>query len=398
MRNPAMNSGRSAKFRAMKHAPCILLALGWYSPAMHLGIAKYARQAGWVLDLAMTRNGLVPRVWRGDGIICLLHNEPKLYAFIKSAKQPVVNIGDAYLPGIPSVHTDSRRVGQMAADHFIDRGFHNMAFFLRTETPSARERCEAFRSRVEEVGGIFHLLDWAAHSRGNSAYSENELIEWLGENIKAMAKPLAIFSQHDEVALDALYACRDFGILVPEQVAVLGVDNDELRCEFAPVPLSSVDSNQEMEGYEAAALLGRLLRGKTKPNKPVLVQPIGITTRLSTDILAVKHPQVAAALLYIWKNYAKPINAKTVASTMPISYRSLHDAFLANVGKSLAEVITDKRLEEAKRLLIATDHKCHDIALECGFPNDDRLGRVFKRALGITPMEYREKSRHKTFS
>ncbi len=378
----------------MKRPPCILLALGWYSAAMHLGIAKYARQAGWVLDLAMTRDGFVPRAWKGDGIICLLHKEPELYDFIKSARKPVVNIGDANPPGIPSVHTDSMRVGHMAADHFIERGFRNMAFFLRIDTPSARERCEAFRSRVEEAGGAFHLIDWPAHTKGATNYSEIELIKWLGKIVKSLPKPLAIFSQHDEVAIDVLYACQDRGIPVPEQVAVLGVDNDALRCEFAPVPLSSVDSNQEMEGYEAAALLDRLLCGEPKPKKPVLVHPVGITTRLSTDILAVQHPHVAAALLYIWKNYAKPINAKTVSANVPISYRRLHDAFLERVGKTLADVITDKRLEKAKRLLIDTDHKGHDIAVECGFPNDDRMGRVFKRILGMTPMEYRAKNRH----
>lgn len=391
-----MDSKESVRVLPMKnspHPPCILLALGWYSTALHRGIAKYARQAGWVLDLTMTRHGFVPRVWRGDGIICLLHKELELYDFVKSAGKPVVNIGDANLPGIPSVHTDSTKVGRMAADHFIERGFRHTAFFLRINSPSGHERCAAFRARVEETGGEFHMIDWHAHSKGAANYTENELIEWLGKRIKALPKPLAVFAQHDEVAIDVLYACQDRGIRVPEQVVVLGVDDDELRCEFAPIPLSSIDSNQEMEGYEAAALLHRLLQGEPQPVEPVLVQPVGITTRLSTDILAVQHPHVAAALLYIWKNYTKPINAKTVASTVPISYRRLHDAFLEKVGRTLADAITHKRLEKARRLLIETDHKGYDIAVECGFPNDDRMGRVFKRMLGMTPMEYRERNR-----
>jgi LacI family transcriptional regulator len=378
----------------MKHPPCILLALGWYSAAIHHGIAKYARQAGWVLDLGMTRGTFVPRVWKGDGIICLLHKEPELYEFIKSVGKPVVNIGDVHLPGLPTIHTDSKKVGVLAAEHFLERGFRKMAFFLRTETPAARERCEAFRSEVQKCGAEFHLIDWAGQKQKRNESSETELVWWLGSQLKALPKPLAVFSQIDECAIDVLYACRERGIRVPEDVAVLGVDDDKLRCEFAPVPLSSIDSNQEMEGYEAAALLGRLLRGEAKPRRPILVQPVGVTTRLSTDILAIQHPDVAAVLRYVWQNYSKPINAKTVASTVSISARRLHDAFLQHVGKTLADFITQKRLEKAKRLLIETDHKGFDIAVECGFPNDDRMGRVFKRELGLTPMEYREKNRH----
>jgi LacI family transcriptional regulator len=377
----------------MKHPPCILLALGWYSAAIHHGIAKYARQAGWVLDLGMTRGAFVPRAWKGDGIICLLHKEPELYDFIKSAGKPVVNIGDVNLRGVPTVHTDSREVGMIAADHFLERGFRHMAFFLRIDTPAARERCDAFRSRVEQSGATFHFIDWATWSHKKPDSSETEVVRWLGNQIKTLPKPLAVFSQIDECAIDVLYACRERGIRVPEEVAVLGVDDDKLRCEFAPVPLSSIDSNQDMEGYEAASLLGRLLRGEPKPKKPLLVRPIGVTTRLSTDILAIQHPHVAAALRYVWSNFDKQINAKTVASMVPISARRLHDAFLEHVGKTLADVITQKRVEKAKRLLIETDRKGLDIAFECGFPNDDRMGRVFMRELGITPMEFREKNR-----
>ncbi|EIP96691.1 transcriptional regulator [Opitutaceae bacterium TAV1] len=373
--------------------PCILLALGWYSAAIHRGIARYARRANWVLDLSMTRNGLAPRSWRGDGIICLLHWEAELYEFVKTTAKPVVNIGDVRLPNIPTVHADNAAIGNMAAEHFIARGFRNVAFFRRSDAPSATDRSNALRARVEQNGGVFYFIDWLTHNKGRREHTESELIGWLGKQLKKLPKPLAVFSEHDEVSIEVIYACQHEGIPVPEQVAVLGVDDDKLRCEFAPIPLSSIDNNQEMEGYEAAALLDRLLHDKPAPATPVLVQPIGITTRLSTDILAVKHPHVAAALLHIWQNYKKPINAKTVASTVSISYRRLHDAFLENIGRTIADEITWKRMEHAKKLLVETNRKAGEIAVECGFPNDDRMGRIFKRELGMTPIEYRQQNR-----
>lgn len=378
---------------AAQRRPCILLALGWYSAAIHRGIARYARQAGWVLDLTMTRHGLAPNSWRGDGVICLLHWEAELYDFVRATNKPVVNIGDVRLPGIPTVHADNVAVGRMAADHFIERGFRNMAFFRRSDAPAAQARSDAFRARAEENGCEFHLVDWLTRNKGRREHAESELIDWLGRQLARLPKPVAVFSEHDEVAIEVIYACLDRGIPVPEQVAVLGVDDDKLRCEFAPIPLSSIDNNQEMEGYEAAALLDRLLHGEPGPEAPVLVQPVGITTRLSTDILAVKHPHVAAALLHIWQNYTKPINAKTVAATVSISYRRLHDAFLENVGRTIADEITWKRMEKAQKLLVETDLKAYEIAERCGFPNDDRMGRIFRRELGMTPMAYRQRNR-----
>lgn len=376
-----------------KPRPCVLLALGWYAPAIHRGIARYARQTNWMLDLSMTRTGLTPRGWRGDGIISILHWEPALYDLVKSSTKPVVNIGDLPLAGRPRIRCDDALIGQMAANHFIERDFRNAAFYLRSDAPSSRRRCMAFEKRFVEAGGRFYLIDWLTRNGRKREYAQNALIDWMGRQLGKLPKPLAIFSEHDECAIEVLYSCQSRGIPVPEQVAVLGVGDDKLRCEFAPVPLSSIDSNQEAIGYEAAAALDRLFRGEPAPAKPIKVPPIGITTRLSTDILAVNHPHVASALLHIWQNFTKPINAKTVAATVPISYRRLHDAFIEHVGRTIADEITWKRMESARLLLVNTEKRSREIATEVGFPNEDRMGRIFKRNLGMTPKEYRQKNR-----
>ncbi len=373
--------------------PSILLALAWYSPAIHRGIVRYAREAGWIVDSSMERHKQHFRTWREDGIICYLHSDPELYDFVKATRKPVVNIGNGRHPGVPNVRPDNEQIGIMAADYYMARGFQNLAYFLKSPTPSTVVRYEAFKKRATEKGGTVHLIDWVAHRHAAKDYSETELIKWLGKKLGELPMPLGILAEHDEPAIEVIYACLEAGIRVPEQVAVLGVNNDPLRCDFAPVPLSSIDSNHEVTGYEAAKLLDRLLHGEPAPREPIFIPPVGVVTRLSTDILAIKHPHVASALMHIWHNYTKRINAKTVAATVPLSYQRLHAAFLENVGRTLADEITHKRLEKARGMLAETDKKAYEIALECGFPNDDRMGRVFQRVLGMTPMEYRQRNR-----
>ena len=361
---------------------CILLALGWYSPAIHRGIAQYAREVGWILDASMARDGRIPRTRQFDGIVSLLNEESELRDFVMHSGKPVVNIGDVSLPGISTVRCNDEAIGQIAAEHFISRGFRHAAFFRRSGTHSALVRMQAFERCTKQAGLSCHLIDGTT--------LDPKLLE---QQLRELPRPLAVFSEHDEVSIEVLHACRKLDIPVPEQVAVLGVDNDPLRCDFAPVPLSSIDNNQQAEGYQAAALLDRLLRGEKAKATTVLIPPVGVTTRLSTDILAVQHPHVASTLHHIWQNFTRPINAKTVAATVPITYRRLHDAFQQSLGRTIAEEITLKRMEKAQELLVQTKLRAHEIAEMSGFPSEDRMGRVFRRLLDQSPLEYRKRNR-----
>ncbi|MDQ8193607.1 DNA-binding transcriptional regulator [Coraliomargarita sp. SDUM461004] len=372
--------------------PCILLALGWYSPAIHRGIAHYARRANWILDTSMARDGSIPRSVEVDGIISLLHHNMELHDFVASCGLPVVNIGDIQLAGVPTVRCDDAAIGRLAAEHFISRGFRHAAYYRYSTAASAHARQQAFTQALAEAGIECDLIIWPGDERGAQEPEVSNLFDWLGQEVSTLPRPLAIFSEHDEISIQILHVCRNLNIPVPEQVAVLGVDDDPLRCDFAPVPLSSVDNNQEAEGYQAAALLDRMLRGDSVTEREIVIAPVRVTPRLSTDILAVKHVHVASVLHYIWQNYTGPINAKTVAATVPLSYRRLHDAFQEELGRSIAEEITLKRLEKAQTLLVKTDLRAHEIALECGFPSEDRMGRVFRRILNQTPRDYRKRN------
>lgn len=383
------------------HRPVILVALNWYSLAVHRGIARYAREAGWVLDSSMTRHGLVPKDWRGDGIICCLHWGSDLHEMVERTTLPLVNIGSRIL-NRPAVIPDDRAIGKLAAGYFKKRGFQNYAFFLKSNALTGRDRCRAFAETARRAGGQCFILDWPkacampkqtrySQHYPASEHDERRLLKWLAAEIDRLPKPVALFGEFDDAAIDVLYACREQGIMVPEQVAVLGTDNDELRCEFSPVPLSSIDINQELLGYRAASLLDQQLKKEALSRRIVRVPPVGIVTRQSTDILAIAHPHVATVLRYIWQNYARRINAKTVAAIVPISYRWLHEAFLQHVGRTIADEIQHKRLEAAKKLLAESRQKARDIATAAGFPNEDRMGRVFRRVEGMSPMTYRRR-------
>lgn len=385
--------------------PCILLASGWHDSAIHRGIAKFARQAGWILDMSMTRHGVAPSSWKGDGIISILHQDSNLYELLRTTSAPVVNIGDVNLKNLPTVSPDNRAIGKMAAEYFAERGFENYAFFLRSNAPSGKMKAESFSKTIQRLGHSCHLIDWPTQcrmpnvtrfdrSKNSLPSDELEMLTWLSKELVKLPKPLALFTEHDDSACELLYACIKKNILVPEQASILGTGNDELRCEFAPVPLSSISEDREMIGYEAAVLLDKLLRGEKGLDTRVLVSPTpGIITRQSSDMMAVKHPQVASALGFIWKNYKERINAKTTAATVNISYRQLHDAFLSSIGKTIAAEITWKRLEHAMDLLKNSKKTTAEISRESGFPNEDRMGRVFKRVLHVTPFAYRRQFR-----
>ncbi len=341
----------------------------------------------------MTRSVTAPTNWQGDGIISQLYHNTNLYRFVAKQQCPVVNIGDVRIPGAPTVRTDHSGIAQVAAEHFITQGFRHAAFCSRSNRKftSTRLRGLSLKKEIEKAGGRFHGIYWkGSYNYGDRNYNKSQFLDWLGDHISQLPKPLAILAEHDEVGIEVMQACIKRGIRIPEEVAILGINNDTLRCDFAPIPLSSIDSNQEMEGYEAAAQLDRLMNGEAAPDEPILVQPKSVMKRQSTDMLTIQHPHVRTILKYIWQNYSRMINAKSVASIVPMSYRCLHDAFRKHVGHTIAEEITRKRMEKAKHLLIEQNKKMYEIASECGFTSDTRFGIVFKKQTGMTPAQYRQ--------
>ena len=367
----------------------VLLLMGWYAIGIHRGIARYAREAGWSLDAMAAHQTDTSPVWQPDGVVCILGVSRWMDRLVKTLELPTVNIGYHTTQPLTRITADNRLVAALAAEHFTQRGFKHIALYYKgLFNPGESERRKAIEQAVAERGRQFHLIDASVINRRKP--TPEAMFGLLRRTLVKLPKPLGILGWMDDTAVEIITACRMEKLRVPEQVAVLGIGNDELRCEFAPVPLSSIDENLEGIGYSAARILDRKMRGNPVSLKPVLVPPVGVITRQSSDILAIEHVEVATVLRNIWTHFREPISAQYVAANVPMSYRRLHDAFVKHVGHSISDEILQHRLEYASKLMTETDDKLEVIARASGFSSINHFGKAFLRKNRTTPSVFRK--------
>jgi LacI family transcriptional regulator, galactose operon repressor len=367
------------------------MALGYYDHQLHRGVVRYAREAGWSLDTSMAHYGVLPEHWQGDGVLTLLlpHREDVLQ-FTREQDVPVVGLSlDVEEIGVPRVCLDNEQIGQLAAEHLLERGFENLAFYKFSNICDVRGRETGFREAAEKAGARFLPLDWHAASHD---HNQQGWFEWLKEQLRALPQPMGIMAQSDNRAAQLINACEGAGLTIPDEIAVVGVDNDEYACEFASVPISSVDSGRESLAYEGASLLGRLMQGEQPSDSTLAIEPRSVVVRKSSDILAVPHKAVARALSFIWEHFRDRIGVDDVVAQSYMSRCGLYRAFEKHVGRSIGEELARKRVEYAKTLLAESDEKLHRIARLSGFTGGEHFSRAFTRIVGSTPSEYRRKT------
>ncbi len=390
-------------FKQLRRARRVLLLLGNYYLENHRGIARYAREAHWVLDASYMRSGIVGALTgKVDGIVGLITHPRDLEALKHFKNVPLVDLSAAWgteaLPDqsgrrVPRVLLDNAAIGSRAAQHFIVRGFNHIALFNHGNFYFERERKAEFEAEIRQAGRVVHEIEyhrWLAEApQGKPSGMESWLMRRLGREVKKLPKPLGVFCPSDETGARVLHACEDVGLRVPEEVAVLGCHNDELTCNFTLAPLSSVDDDMELQGYEAARLLDCLMNGEPQPAAPILIPPKGIVTRASSDILAVSHREVATALRFIWQHYTEPIQTHDVVAAAGLSRHHLMRQFHTHLGRSISDEILRKRVEYAKRLLVESDLKAWQIAETCGFSSIVHLSTAFSRLTGQAPSRFR---------
>ncbi len=377
--------------RNTTHRRHVLLALGWYAKPLHAGVANYANQANWILDASLLHSFKPPRRWAGDGIVWMGGVNAQLDRFVRNVRKPVVNIGYTASPGIPRVASDPVAVARMAFEHFESRGFEHLAFYLHCRRPGPLAKQMAFQAAVENAGRHFHLIDLPVAQKVGIQYALTDVYRWLAGVIRALPKPLAILAETDDPAIQVVHACVEAAIPIPQQVAVLGINDDLLRCPLASIPLSSIDDNMEGIGFEAASVLDRLMQGHKPESAIQLLPPRGITVRQSTDILAVDYPHVADILRIIQTKHRDLLTAESITEKFPASQRQLHTYFLHVVGRSIADELARTRVEDAAKLLLESDLKTNVIARTCGLKNANRMCRTFKKFRGMTPREFRQR-------
>jgi LacI family transcriptional regulator len=373
----------------------VLIALGWYDYRLHSGIEKYAQEHGWYLYANLAREKVIPWGWKGDGILAWLGAGDDLAEFVSSIKKPTVDFSlrRAHLP-FARMLEDHAHAAQLVAEHFHGRGFKHFAFYCDSPNWSFEERGEGFVKALKCMGHECQWLRWhesEAFGAGRDEWQRKRA--WLAAELKQAPKPLAVFAANDEQALDVLETCEELGIVVPDQVAIVGAENFLLAPDTMHTPISSVDTNLHLLGYQGAALLDGLMSGEPAPAKPVRVPAARLVVRKSSDILAVKHPGVLKSLRFIWDHGHEPISVKDVVGVSGMSRRGLHKAFLDQIDRTPGQEIHRLRIDNAKRLLVSSDEKIETLAELCGYQSANSLCVAFKNTTGLSPKQFRDTMR-----
>jgi LacI family transcriptional regulator len=350
-------------------------------------VARYAAKRGWVLDASMAEHGTTQSLLgRVDGVIVngLL---PGAATLVGEGAAAAVAIGlHDYGRPIARVWPDHEKIGRLGARYLMDRGHRRLAFVRMTGHPIEQRRADAFETAVREAGGELAPLAMRVALDIDAAST-------LAEQLERIAPPIALMAENDARAVVVLDACEQAGLRVPEQAAVLGVDNDELICRFATAPLSSVQSRMDELGYQAAAMLDAVMDGRAGPDAVVQVAPGEVVTRRSTDLLAVPHLGAARALRYVLDHYREPLTVQQVAEAVGLSRRSVYLAFRKHLGRTVSEEVTRLRVGHAKRLLRESSRKLAAIADEAGFTSAEHMSKTFARELGEPPGAWRKAQR-----
>jgi LacI family transcriptional regulator len=380
----------------MRKRPAVALLIetsNAYARGLLEGINAYIREhRPWSIYLPELGRGDRPPPWlsrwRGDGIIARIETRAIAQA-VRRTRLPAVDVSAArHLPSLPWVETDDESIARAGAAHLLERGFKHLAFCGDPRFNWSRGRKEHFRRAVREAGATCDVYD----SRAKAWEEEHRaLIAWA----KRLPKPVGVLACYDILAQKLLDACREIGLAVPEDVAVLGVDDDPVLCSLSAPPLSSVIPNTRRTGYEAAALLDRMMAGARVRPDARLIPPLGIHTRQSTDVLAIQDREIAAAARFIREHACDGITVDDVLRAVPLSRRVLESRFRKAMGRTPHDDILRLRIERVKQLLGETDLSLEQVAARAGFQHPEYMSVAFKRESGQTPGDYRRTTRPK---
>lgn len=388
-----------------RRTPLVLLLIETsraYGRGLVEGITRYAEESGpW--SILFEERGLtdpLPRwlpQWRGDGILSRMPNRANLDRLL-ALRRPVVELYADKRLGLGAVHPDDRAIAHAAVEHFLDRGVRHFAFFCTDQASWIAARRRAFEEELAGRNLMCHSFDFAMARRKSHEkprpIDDPSVVRWLA----ALPKPCGAFCASDFYAMRLARTCRTIGVVVPEQIAVLGVDNDAVFCGTSYPPLSSIDVAPERIGYEAAALLDRMMSGRRPPEQGIAVAPQQVVTRQSTDILAIDDADMAQAVRLIREQACQQLRVAQVADQIGLSRRVFERRFRQVLHRTPKEEILRVQMERAKMLLATSEMAVALVAKKCGFTSLEYFSRAFRRRAGITPRDYRGQQRVTTRS
>lgn len=369
--------------------------MDWYSSAVHEGIADYAARHGWMLNSHMAQWRTLPSGWNGDGVIAALNVDSEYLRYVQSLGLPTVDMGLHHTSLFPGVAADNTAAGRLMARHFLERGHKNFAFLFFQNSLVEQEHFSGFCEELRASGREPLDLHWTRESQ-EVRMDYGRTLEWAMYHLVSLSKPHAIACASDHLAGTILDACIKAGLRVPEEIMIMGAGNEHLICDFAPVTLTSVDVRHQEIGRRAAELLDSLMQGSPPPPAPLRIPPGRIVKRNSTDFRAAFVPLVRDALSFIWRNYHKKISIDEVAASVKVSRSSLYHAFEDELETTIAQTITQVRMEKACALLLDSSLPIGEIAARCGFSGPIVFHNAFRREMGAGPKEWRLKNSLRT--
>jgi LacI family transcriptional regulator len=301
-----------------------------------------------------------------------------------------VDLNDLYPGlGLPRIWSDMQAIGRLGAEHLLERGFQHLAFCGFSGETWSYGRRDGFCTAVRGAGfdASAYESPWLAHHAPDWDKDQRRIVNW----IRSLPKPLGVMACNDVRGQQVINACRNAGVVVPEEVAVLGVDNEQVLCELCDPPLSSVAPNPRRIGFEAAELLDRLMKGERVPNEERTIEPLGVVTRQSTDVLRIDDADMAGALRLIRERACSGVTVEEVADHVAVSRSLLERRFRKYLGRSPQVEIRLAQLKRVKQLLAETDLSLEAIAPLAGYVHPEYMSVVFKRLVGQTPGEYRRR-------
>lgn len=392
---PSRSSSSTPRSRRRKQRKVALLieTSNAYARGLVLGVVAYIREhVSWSICLMEAGRGDPPpswlEDWDGDGIIARIENRRIARAVTRTGLPAVDVSAGRYLPMLPRVEADDRAIAKIAADHLVGRGFQHLAYCGDDRFEWSRARGLYFEQMAQSAGCACN------HYRPRKpAVEPSQQVASIASWLKKVVRPVGVFACFDYRGQQVLDACRSLGLVVPEEVGVVAVDNDEVPCELASPPLTSIEPNSRRAGYEAAALLDRMMNGESVGAVELRIAPVGIQRRQSSDALAVEDRQMAAAMRFIREHACESIQVSDALRVVPLSRRVFETRFKASLGITPHDAIVRARLGRVRQLLAETDLSLDEIAERSGFSHPEYMSVVFKREMGVPPGVFRQNLR-----
>ncbi|MDF1744220.1 MAG: substrate-binding domain-containing protein [Gimesia sp.] len=366
-----------------------------FSSLVIRGVAQYAHeQPAWQILLqprGVRDHTSVPRHWDVDGVITRVTHRTQAAA-LQRLGIPVINVSRSVVPNshFPQVRIDERETATLAATHLLERGFRSLAYYSVPNQPNYEDQMgPSFEEVAVRWGGTCSNFKQWRRQKTSSNVTLAELESWL----HSLPKPVGILAWDAEHGHFLCEACASAGLQIPEEVAIVCGEDDELFCKISYPPLSAVDCGPERVGYESAALLARCLAGKKVETTPLHISPVSVLSRHSTDVLAMDDRELAQALEYLRQHAYGTLQISDLLRQVPLSRRALELRFRKTLGRSPAAELRRLRVNKAKELLTNTNWAMPKIAAASGFSQTEIMNRIFRRELQQTPTQYRRATR-----